>query len=256
MFTFVLALGIAALNLVEPSEIQQLAIPSLLRRESIQIRHYSKSGKSLALAISILQLACPSLQNYQAVILLATREQIQSLSAVMSELAQSMPAIKIHTLIAGTKMRDMIENVKEGGHQIMIASPGRFEWLMQSRDDLGLVVDLGSVRCLVLDDTSEIANRFPHFVETLKTFPQYFDEDVEVVSANCIPHVQLEAVLHSFKHPPIKIVNGQGYVYCGDTIPIHVLREDARRDHLIKSNGYRFGSALKQNEEQDQEQST
>ncbi|OCK76019.1 P-loop containing nucleoside triphosphate hydrolase protein [Lepidopterella palustris CBS 459.81] len=242
MFTFVLALGIAALNLVEPSEIQQLAIPSLLRRESIQIRHYSKSGKSLALAISILQLACPSLQNYQAVILLATREQIQSLSAVMSELAQSMPAIKIHTLIAGTKMRDMIENVKEGGHQIMIASPGRFEWLMQSRDDLGLVVDLGS--------------RFPHFVETLKTFPQYFDEDVEVVSANCIPHVQLEAVLHSFKHPPIKIVNGQGYVYCGDTIPIHVLREDARRDHLIKSNGYRFGSALKQNEEQDQEQST
>ncbi|KAF2494212.1 P-loop containing nucleoside triphosphate hydrolase protein [Lophium mytilinum] len=248
--------GIEAFGLSEPSEIQQLAIPSLLQRDSMHIRHFSKSGKSLALAISALQLIDTTIPFFQVVILVAPHFKLEVLADEMQQLAAFMPDIKTLAISSPPNIRVVAEKMRAGPHHILIASPWKFRYFaetggpMDSWEIQGLGMDFSKVKYVMFDDITEMAyssvtgdERYRGFV---KTIAENLNTDVNIVTTNCTTESEFEEALSAFRKCPRKVIAARATWY-SETLPVYTLREEARRDHLMKGKspgGYRFGNAL------------
>ncbi|ORY16726.1 P-loop containing nucleoside triphosphate hydrolase protein [Clohesyomyces aquaticus] len=240
--------GIEKLGLSEPSEIQQLAIPQLVQRKSLHIRHISKSGKSLALIISILQLIDAGNPSYQVAILVNTREQITQLLQYWNPVLSCIPDVRILGLYPN-KLRDFF---KTTGYQILLCTVGRFQYILQTGGlfdswelhDMG--VNLKDLRCLVFDDIEHVDMNTERAEELVGDILESLPADLQVVTASAIRVPELEKGLMKLGNPPALLLAGSPhYEKCMDqTMQVHVLAKEFRRDRLIKSKGYRFGADI------------
>ncbi|KAF2473930.1 P-loop containing nucleoside triphosphate hydrolase protein [Lindgomyces ingoldianus] len=254
--------GIESFGLSEPAEIQQLAIPHLLERKSLHIRHVSKSGKSLAIIIALLQLVDPTGPDFQITVLLRTREQVRQFADTMKKIASSMSGIHILDLHPG-KMREFF---KTTGHQILVCSVGRFQYILEmeglfdSWELHAMGVNLSKLRCLVFDDIEYLGMEYKGLEELMGTISEKLPTDLQIVTACAFALPELEEATTKLKKPPILIVSGKfnrtdispntdppnspPALQMGHQLPVYVLAEEFKRDHLMQSDGYRFGAAL------------
>jgi len=130
----------------DATEVQEKAIPILLKGKDLVVRSKTGSGKTFAFLLPILQTLSPE-KKLQAVILSPTRELAQQTDKEVYKLA---PAAKTVLLYGGVAIGPQIDKLDRGA-QIAVATPGRL------LDHLARgTIDFSNVKFVVLDEADRM----------------------------------------------------------------------------------------------------
>lgn len=167
--------AIADLGFVEPTPIQQAAIPLMLHSDDDLVGlAQTGTGKTAAFGLPILHhLSTPGVSNQQqhttqALILAPTRELCMQIAKDLKNYAAYLP-IKIVAVYGGEDIRKQLYQL-DITPEIIVATPGRLIDLVRRNK-----VDLSTIDYLVLDEADEMLNMgFKDDLETiLKETPQH-----------------------------------------------------------------------------------
>lgn len=158
-----------------PTEIQARALPPLLRGESVVGVAETGSGKTLAYALPVLQLvkqleekgdAISSSGRPRAVVLVPSSDLGEQVARVFKTYTHET-RVRVRSALGGIAMKVARKNVS-GAFEILLATPGRLEQLMQL--DL---VSLSDLRFLVFDEADQILDQgfLPAIKRILKSSP-------------------------------------------------------------------------------------
>jgi ATP-dependent RNA helicase DeaD len=145
--------ALTELKIVEPTEIQQKAIPQLLANTN-DIVGLAKTGtgKTAAFGLPLLQLIQVEKEVVQAVILVPTRELGQQIHTNFVQFSKNIDGISIAVTCGGIPIKPQIERLKTPTH-IVVATPGRLIDLIQRK-----AIDLNETQFLVLDEADEMVS--------------------------------------------------------------------------------------------------
>ena len=157
--------AIKELNIKQPTEIQEKAIPILLENKTDFIGlAKTGTGKTIAFGLPILQLIDVENSKIQAVILVPTRELGNQIFANLHEFAKYLPKIKIVSTCGGIPIKPQIESLKNETH-IVVATPGRLLDLINKN-----ALDLKECKILILDEADEMATSLKESLEEIISF--------------------------------------------------------------------------------------
>ncbi|PKH68296.1 DEAD/DEAH box helicase [Flavobacterium sp. ALD4] len=143
--------AISELKIVEPTEIQQKAIPLLLA-DTTDLVGLAKTGtgKTAAFGLPLLQLINTSSPAVQALILVPTRELGHQIFRNLEDFAKYLPEVSIAATCGGIPIKPQIERLAAPTH-IVVATPGRLIDLIQRK-----AINLKETKFLVLDEADEM----------------------------------------------------------------------------------------------------
>ncbi|CAL8106482.1 unnamed protein product [Calicophoron daubneyi] len=139
------------LGWTKPSEIQEKTIPHSLRGKDVVGLAETGSGKTAAFAIPILQDLISKPKHNFALVLTPTRELAVQLKSQFLELGD-VYGLKVLCLVGGQHVEDQIKELKGSKHHIIIGTPGRVVYHLQTSNNLRL----RHTRYLVLDEADQM----------------------------------------------------------------------------------------------------
>ena len=140
------------MNIIDPTEIQEKAIPVLIQKETDFIgQAQTGTGKTAAYGLPILHAINPDKPVVQALILSPTRELGQQIAKQLFKFTKYIPKkIYIESVYGGPNIEEQIRSLRRPTH-IVVATPGRLVDLLERR-----AVDLSFIKTLVLDEADEM----------------------------------------------------------------------------------------------------
>ncbi len=179
-----LRLGLDALALSTPTEVQQLAVPAALAGHDLLVSAETGSGKTLAylipLAQTLLASAADKRPGTRALILVPTRELArQVLKQCRSLLAQS--PLQAMAITGGADFKYQSAQLRKEP-EIVVATPGRLLEHCQRRS-----ADLRALKTLVLDEADRMLD-------------MGFRDDVVAVAGFCPPDKQVLLLSATLSH--------------------------------------------------------
>ena len=145
--------AISELGFEYPMPVQEEVIPYLLGNGNDVIAlAQTGTGKTAAFGLPIIQKVDPQQPYAQALILSPTRELCLQIADDLAAFAKYVEGLRVVPMYGGTSIENQIRNVRRGVH-IIVATPGRLIDLMERG-----VVDLSTVRDVVLDEADEMLN--------------------------------------------------------------------------------------------------
>lgn len=175
-----------------PTEIQQRAVPLLLRGSSIVGVAETGSGKTLAYALPILH-QIKLLENEgdsikedsrpRAVVVVPTRELGEQVSKVFKPFTHTT-RLRVRTVLGGTTFEVARRSIK-GAFEILVATPGRLVKLLEME-----LIQLDDVRILVLDEADQMLDQgfLPDAKRIIKACPA--ERQLALFSATVSPAVE------------------------------------------------------------------
>lgn len=163
--------AIQELEFVNPTEIQQQAIPVLLSGKDVMGQAQTGTGKTAAFGLPMLQMIDPKLKAVQGFILAPTRELALQVSKAIETFAKFLP-IKILAVYGGAPYGKQLRMLDEGV-QIVVGTPGRVMDLIQKKNAL----DLSHVKFWVLDEADEMLKM--GFIEEVEAILAYAPFDCQ-----------------------------------------------------------------------------
>ena len=134
----------------EPTRIQALALPALLRGDDVVGLAQTGSGKTAAFTIPLIEAINPKTRGIQALVLTPTRElasQVAGDLATLSKYGRVRPVV----LCGGTAIGPQIKALKDPATSVAVGTPGRILDHLQRG-----TLKLGSVSYLVLDEADRM----------------------------------------------------------------------------------------------------
>jgi ATP-dependent RNA helicase DeaD len=143
--------ALTTLNITDPTDIQQKAIPELLTsKKDVVALAKTGSGKTVAFGLPLLQLIDHTNPTIQAVILVPTRELGQQIHANITAFASEIPEVTAAVICGGVPIKPQIERLTQPV-QIIVATPGRLIDLMKRG-----AINIKNANYLVLDEADEM----------------------------------------------------------------------------------------------------
>ncbi|MBY5991452.1 DEAD/DEAH box helicase [Ferrimonas balearica] len=188
-----LQLELARCGYTRPTPIQQVALPRILKGESLRLEAPTGSGKTLVFALALLQRLSPNAPGPQALVLSPTRELAQQSAQVLRQLGRAVDNLKVQLVMGGADI-DRQRAALAAGVDILVATPGRLHALVQEG-----AVSLDGLNTLVLDeadrmliagfepDLRALAGRLPPHRQTLMlsaTYPERLNALGETLMGN------------------------------------------------------------------------
>jgi ATP-dependent RNA helicase DeaD len=186
------------LGYVEPSPIQEEAIPELLGGHDVIGQAQTGTGKTAAFGLPMLQYLDADNDEVQAVVLTPTRELCIQVTQALRSYAEHLD-IEIVAVFGGAPIRSQQSQLRSGAH-VVVATVGRMMDLMSRRS-----LVLTAARFVVLDEADEMLDLG-------------FIEDVEKILRMC-PSGRQTALFSATMPPPIKKL-AEGYMYDPVTVRI------------------------------------
>lgn len=151
------------INITEPTEIQEKALPFLLEYNSDFVgQAQTGTGKTATFGIPILQKIDATSPKVQALILAPTRELCQQISKQLFKMTKYTTNVYVQAVYGGEKI-DLQIRALARPTQVIVATPGRLIDLLDRK-----VVDLKGVNTVVLDEADEMLKMgFQKDVETI-----------------------------------------------------------------------------------------
>lgn len=145
--------SIQTLGFVQPTPIQEKAIPVLLQgtRDFIGLAQ-TGTGKTAAFGLPLLQLIDKQNKFPQALIICPTRELCLQITNDLTSFKQKKDHIAITAVYGGTSIGLQIKDLKKGTH-IVVATPGRLIDLIERK-----AINLEKIHYVVLDEADEMLN--------------------------------------------------------------------------------------------------
>lgn len=130
-----------------PSEIQEKAIPLILKGKDVIAGSATGSGKTLAFASGILERAEKG-QGIQALILTPTRELAEQVAQALKTFSKYRP-LKIISIYGGVGINPQIIGLKKS--EVVVGTPGRILDHIERK-----TIKFGNVKTLVLDEADRM----------------------------------------------------------------------------------------------------
>ena len=134
----------------EMTQIQQQALPILLKGRDLIGHAKTGSGKTAAFGLALLQRIDPDVNEPQALVLCPTRELAEQVAAEIRRLAQRLANTRVVTLCGGVNNREQTIALGRGCH-IVVGTPGRVGKHLR-----GGALDVDSLKMLVLDEADRM----------------------------------------------------------------------------------------------------
>ncbi len=143
----------SALGFVNPTQIQEKAIPVLLSgtKDFIGLAQ-TGTGKTAAFGIPLLQLITAANKYPQALIVCPTRELCMQIVNEIESFKKFMPGMYVLAVYGGASISAQIRDLKRGV-QIVVATPGRLIDLIERK-----AIQLDKIEYVVLDEADEMLN--------------------------------------------------------------------------------------------------
>ncbi len=186
------------LGYVDPTPIQEEAIPELLAGHDVIGQAQTGTGKTAAFGLPLLQYLDPADPEVQAIVLTPTRELCIQVTQALRAYAEHLD-IEVVAVFGGAPIRSQQSQLRSGAH-VVVATVGRMMDLM-GRHSLVLT----AARYIVLDEADEMLDLG-------------FIEDVEKILRMC-PSGRQTALFSATMPPPIQRL-AEGYMYDPTTISI------------------------------------
>jgi ATP-dependent RNA helicase DeaD len=186
------------LGYVEPTPIQEQAIPELLAGHDVIGQAQTGTGKTAAFGLPLLQYLDPESEETQAIVLTPTRELCIQVTQALRAYAEHLP-IEVVAVFGGAPIRTQQSQIRAGAH-VIVATVGRMMDLI-SRGSLVLT----SARYVVLDEADEMLDLG-------------FIEDVEKILRMC-PSGRQTGLFSATIPPPIERL-AERYMYAPVTIRV------------------------------------
>ncbi|MGH2951948.1 MAG: DEAD/DEAH box helicase [Solirubrobacterales bacterium] len=193
-----LLLTLEELGYVEPTAIQEQAIPELLAGHDVIGQAQTGTGKTAAFGLPLLQYLDPSSDETQAIVLTPTRELCIQVTQALRAYAEHVP-IQVVAVFGGAPIATQQSRLRAGAH-VVVATVGRTMDLISRRS-----LVLTSARYVILDEADEMLDLG-------------FIEDVEKILRLC-PSGRQTGLFSATIPPPIERLAEQ-YMY--DPVTIRV----------------------------------
>ena len=141
---------LAAAEFVTPTEVQEAAIPHAIAGKDVLATAQTGTGKTLAFLIPIIErFLLDSAKGIHAIVLVPTRELAMQINRQYEQLrGKKLPPAAV--LIGGSSEHAQLQLLR-GGARLIVATPGRFEDLLDRR-----LFSLAKVNTLVLDEADRM----------------------------------------------------------------------------------------------------
>ena len=187
------------LGYVEPSPIQEEAIPELLAGHDVIGQAQTGTGKTAAFGLPLLQYIDPSDDQTQAIVLTPTRELCIQVTQALRAYAEHFDGLEIVAVFGGAPIATQQSRLRKGAH-VVVATVGRMKDLLSRRS-----LVLTSARYVVLDEADEMLDLG-------------FIEDVEKILRMC-PTGRQTALFSATMPAPVQRL-AETYMYDPVTISI------------------------------------
>jgi ATP-dependent RNA helicase DeaD len=158
--------GIQSLGFVNPTPIQEKAIPILLSGTKDFVGLASTgTGKTAAFGLPLLQLVDGKVRSPQALVVCPTRELCVQITKDITNFSLNKKSIRSVAVYGGASIGQQIRDLKQGV-QIVVATPGRLIDLIERK-----AIQLQNISYIVLDEADEMLN-------------MGFREDIEFILGN------------------------------------------------------------------------
>lgn len=143
--------GLNEMNIVQPTEIQELVIPMLLNFETDLVgQAQTGTGKTAAFGLPLLEKIDPLKDHVQGLILCPTRELGQQIAKQLFRFTKYSNKVFTEAVFGGQYIDIQIEKLKRPTH-IVVATPGRLIDLVKRK-----AVDLSHIHTIVMDEADEM----------------------------------------------------------------------------------------------------
>jgi ATP-dependent RNA helicase DeaD len=189
--------ALAAIGYLEPSPIQQAAIPELLLGRDLVGQAQTGTGKTAAFALPMLAGLDPEQRTPQVLVLAPTRELALQVAAAFNSYAAQLPQVRTVAIYGGADFRDQIHQLRRGA-QIVVGTPGRVMDHMRQG-----TLDLSSLRALVLDEADEMLRM--GFIDDVEWVLGQLPEQRQVVLFSATMPAEIRRISQQYLSSPAEV---------------------------------------------------
>lgn len=144
--------GLELQGITEPTEIQSLTIPEILKNKDVIGESFTGSGKTLAFLAPIFQKINTEKREMQVLIIQPTHELVMQTEAQIKMLAvnSNVPVTSL-TLIGDVNIFNQIKKLKEIKPHIIVGTPGRVLDLMNKKK-----ISAHTIKTIVIDEADNL----------------------------------------------------------------------------------------------------
>jgi ATP-dependent RNA helicase DeaD len=196
-----LLLALDKLGFVYPTDIQEKAIPEILKSSNDFVgQAQTGTGKTFAFAIPLLQKIDHASLKVQALILAPTRELAQQVEVEIQKLTIHQD-IKSICLFGGTEFEPQLRGL-QSNPQIVVGTPGRVLDLLKKKK-----LKLDSAKICVLDEADEMLTM--GFIEDVEVILDYFNGNRQLIMFSATMPNKITTLIKSIFRKPtfVKIEN-------------------------------------------------
>ncbi|RKE94965.1 DEAD/DEAH box helicase [Ichthyenterobacterium magnum] len=193
--------AITDLGFEKPSDVQDKAIPILLKEDSDLVAlAQTGTGKTAAFGFPMLQKINVDSRTTQGLILSPTRELCLQITNELKQYGKYCKGLNVVAIYGGASITDQARAVKRGA-QIIVATPGRMKDMI-SRN----MVDISKIEYSVLDEADEMLNM--GFYEDITDILSHTPEDKNTWLFSATMPKEVATIAKKFMHKPIEITVG------------------------------------------------
>ncbi|MNS12245.1 DEAD-box ATP-dependent RNA helicase CshA [compost metagenome] len=224
-------------GIVNPTPVQEAAIPKLLAGHDLIAQAQTGTGKTLAFLLPIMHKIRPELDNAQALVITPTRELAIQITAEARKLAAGREGVSVLAAYGGQDVERQLRKL-QGGCQLVIGTPGRLLDHMRRG-----ALKLDKVRMLVLDEADQMLHMgfFEEVENIMRSIPR--SRQTMLFSATMPEKVRNLAKVYMKEPQDVRIASKQDHIPRGNIRQLVIectdrTREDALVDMMERDHPY------------------
>lgn len=187
------------IGIKEPTEIQNLVIPEVLKGKDVLVKSATGSGKTLSFLIPIINSINPNSKNISSLILVPTRELAIQIESVAKNISKDMN-LNILSIYGGKDVKSQINKLKKN-ISLIIATPGRLIDHLQKNN-----INLKNIDTLVIDEVDQMIHI--GFKNEIKIITRYLNKDKRTLCFSATLNSEVKKLAYKEMKNPIEI-NGE-----------------------------------------------
>jgi ATP-dependent RNA helicase RhlE len=187
-------------NFINPTEVQNAAIPPVANGKDVVATAQTGTGKTLAFLVPVMdKLMQQKEQRAGALVLVPTRELALQIGKQYDQLrGKKFPAAAL--LIGGVAEGTQIRAVRSGA-KLIIATPGRFEDLLDRE-----LISLDAVKILVLDEVDRMLDM--GFIPAIRRIVGQLPRQRQTLCFSATLEPSVEHLIHDYTRNPVRLSFG------------------------------------------------
>ncbi|MHC1740044.1 MAG: DEAD/DEAH box helicase [Anaerolineaceae bacterium] len=218
--------AVRKMGFVDPTPIQQAAIPALLTGRDVIGQAQTGTGKTAAFMLPLMQGLDPSTHAVKALVLAPTRELAKQVAEAGTQLGQET-SVKILAVYGGQSYT-IQKRALGRGVDVVVGTPGRLLDLVHQGE-----LDLSQVSFLVIDEADEMLEM--GFVDDVESILKELSSERQICLFSATMPEAIRKLANRYLHNPEKISVSPEHITVAETVQrFYRVREENKLAALVR----------------------